>query len=155
MPAEKNPPVESVAAREIATTRVMSATAAQLFESFRDPDRLTQWWGPQGFTSTFHEFQLRPGGKWRLVLHGPDGTDYGNEKVFTEVVPAERIVFQHLDPIHGFTMTIAFTPQGDRTLVTWSLLFDSAAECARIRSIVTEANEQNLDRWEAHLATSF
>ena len=45
-----------------------------------------QWWGPNGFTNTFHEFDLRPGGAWRFIMHGPDGTDYPNESVFVEVV---------------------------------------------------------------------
>ena len=30
-------------------------------------------------------FELRPGGQWRFVLHGPDGTNYPNENVFREV----------------------------------------------------------------------
>ena len=153
MAAEKNPPAESPAGREIVTRRVMAATPARLFEAFRDPDRLEQWWGPKDFTCTIHQFDLRPGGKWQLTLHGPDGTDYRNEKVFVTVEAGKRIVFRHLDPTHAFEMTIAFTPQGAGTLVYWRLLFDSAAECARIRDIVVEANEQNLDRLEAHLIT--
>ncbi len=55
--------------------------------------------------------------------------------------------------MHGFLLTIGFTTQGSGTLVTWQLLFDSAAEAAKVRAIVTEANEQNLDRLESHLAT--
>ena len=27
---------------------------------------------------------LQPGGEWNLVMHGPDGTDYPNRKVFLE-----------------------------------------------------------------------
>ena len=62
-----------------------------MFDAFADPNRLTRWWGPKGFTSTFHEFDLRPGGVWRFVLHGPNGADYQNESVFVEVVKPERI----------------------------------------------------------------
>jgi uncharacterized protein YndB with AHSA1/START domain len=153
MAAGKDPPVESMAGREIVTTRVIAATPARLFEAFRDPDCLEQWWGPKDFTCTIHQFDLRPGGKWRLTLHGPDGTDYRNEKEFVAVETARRVVFRHLDPLHAFEMTIAFTPQGAGTLVYWRLRFDSPAECARVRIIVVEANEQNLDRLEADLTT--
>ena len=151
--AGRNPPVSDTANREIATMRVLPASRERVFEAFRDPDQLEQWWGPKDFTCTFHEFDLRPGGKWRLVLHGPDGTDYQNEKEFVEVVRPERVVFRHLDRTHGFLMTIAFAETAAGTRIIWRLLFDSADECARIRDIVTEANEQNLDRLAAHLAT--
>ena len=83
------------------------------------------------------------------------GTDYRNEKEFISVVPTQQIVFRHLDPIHAFEMTITYAAQGAGTLVIWRLRFDSAAECARVRAIVTEANEQNLDRLEAHVRTVF
>jgi hypothetical protein len=52
-----------------------------------DPWQVGQWWGPKGFTTTILEMDLRAGGKWRLILHGPDGTNYPNEMTFTEVVP--------------------------------------------------------------------
>ena len=154
MDAAKKSPADAAAEREIGITRLVNATPEQLFAAFRDPDRLVQWWGPKDFTSTFQEFDLRPGGKWRLVLHGPDGTDYPHEKVFVEVIPPTRVVLRHNDPTHGFVMTINFLAQDSgRTLVAWQLLFDSATEAARIRPLVTEANEQNLDRLEAHLST--
>ena len=153
MSAGKNLPANDPTDREILTTRVVPASRERLFAAFSDPDQLAQWWGPKDFTCTIHEFDLRPGGKWRLVLQGPDGTDYQNEKEFIEVFRPERVVFRHLDRTHGFVMTIAFTEQAGGTGITWRLLFDSAAECARIRDIVTEANEQNLDRLENHLAS--
>ena len=33
---------------------------------------------------------MRPGGLWRLVMHGPNGPDYQNKSVFVEIVPPER-----------------------------------------------------------------
>lgn len=154
MPAGKNPPAESHPDREIVSTRHFAASPEQLFTAFSDPDRLEQWWGPKDFTTTIQQFDLRPGGRWRLVLHGPDGTDYQNDKEFVEVARPRRIVFRHIDPTHGFQMTITHAAENDGTAVTWSLLFDSAAECAKIRALVTEANEQNFDRLEKHLTTS-
>ena len=62
--------------REIVSTRVLDAPRELVFRAFSDPDLLARWWGPEGFTNTFHEFDLRPDGAWRFVMHGPDGTDY-------------------------------------------------------------------------------
>ena len=153
MDAAKNPPAESATDREIVSTRSFAATREHMFAAFSDPGQLTQWWGPAGFTTTFQEFDFRPGGRWRLFLHGPDGSDYPNEKEFIEVLPPQRISFRHIDRTHGFQMTLDHAQRGDRTWVTWRMLFDSAAECAKIRDLVLAANEQNFDRLETHLAT--
>jgi uncharacterized protein YndB with AHSA1/START domain len=135
----------SAADREFVHSRLIDASPHRVFEAFSDPARLARWWGPDGFSSSFEEFDLRPGGAWRFVMHGPDGKDYPNESVFREVVKPERIVFEHLSG-HHFEMTITFTAQGAQTLVGWRQLFDTAAERQRIAPFVTGANEQNLDR---------
>jgi uncharacterized protein YndB with AHSA1/START domain len=137
---------------EIVSTRVFDAPRDRVFEAFSDPDRLARWWGPTGFTNTIHEFDLRPGGAWRVAMHGPDGTDYHNESVFVEVVRPERVVFQHQEPVHRFRMTITFDEHGGRTTLTWRMRFDSAEEYARVKSFVAEANEQNFDRLAEELA---
>lgn len=124
----------------------------KVFGAFSDPQQLTRWWGPKVFTSTFQEFDLRPGGCWRFILHGPGGTDYPNDKKFSEVVPLERIVFRHGQPQHDFVMTISFAVEAAGTRLTWKMFFDSATECARVRKFIEEANEQNFDRLAAHLA---
>ena len=61
----------NTADREIVTTRVMDAPRELVFKAWTDPDHLVHWWGPTGFTNTFHEFDLKPGGVWRFVMHGP------------------------------------------------------------------------------------
>ncbi len=84
-------------------------------------------------------------------MHGPDGTNYPNESVFVEVVAPERVVFEHLSEGHHFFMTITFTAQGNKTLVGWRQVFDTAAHRERIATFVVEANEQNLSRLAAEV----
>ena len=139
--------------QEIVSTRVLAAPRERVFEAFSDPTRLARWWGPKGFTNTFDEFDLRPGGAWRFVMHGPDGSAYRNASEFIEIVSPERIVFQHLEPMHRFQMTMTFVPEGDRTRLTWRMRFESAAEVERIKAFIPAANEQNFDRLAAELAT--
>lgn len=143
--------IEDPSDREIISTRVFAAPREKVFEAFSDPQQLARWWGPKDFTNTIHEFDLRPGGKWRITLHGPDGASYPNDKVFVEVVPAERVVFDHLQPMHYFRMTLLFADRNGKTHVTWHMLFESAAEAAALKKIILEANEQNFDRLAAHL----
>ena len=142
--------VTSTADREIVTTRVIDAPREIVFKAWTDPDHLMHWWGPKDFTNTFHEFDLKPGGVWRLVMHGPDGANYKNESVFVEVVKPERIVFQHVLP-HRFQVTATFADQAGKTKLTWCMLFESVAECEKVKRLVVKANEQNLDRLEREI----
>ncbi|QSA97893.1 SRPBCC family protein [Methylococcus sp. EFPC2] len=137
--------------REIRSSRHFQVSRERLFAEWSDPDRLAQWWGPEGFTNTFHEFDLRPGGRWHFIMHGPDGTDYPNENIFIEVKKAERIVFRHVfAPV--FQMTVDFTEQAGGTRLDWLMLFETAEVCEKFRALCTEANEQNFDRLAHQLA---
>jgi len=142
---------ERAADREIVTSRVIASPRARVYEAFADPAQLARWWGPTGFTNTFEVFDLRAGGTWRFVMHGPNGVDYPNESVFVEVVPEQRVVFNHVSS-PTFEMSITFSDHGPRTAVGWRQRFASAEECRRIAVIAVPANEQNLDRLTALLA---
>lgn len=146
MSAPSVPRTASTGDREFVHSRLIDAPRELVFRAFAEPGRLARWWGPNGFTSTFETFELRPGGRWCFVMHGPDGTDYPNESVFVEVTAPERVAFEHLSESHHFVMTITFTARGDKTLVGWRQVFDSAAHRERVAQVVAEANEQNLDR---------
>lgn len=138
--------------RDVVSTRTFDAPRERVFEAFSDPTRLARWWGPKGFTSTVHELDLRPGGTWRFTMRGPDGVLYPNESVFVEVVEPERIVFRHVSGEHPFEMTITLDEQGRGTRMTWRMRHATAAECAKVKPFVVEANEQNFDRLAAELA---
>lgn len=145
-----SPGHERAADRELVTSRVIAAPRSRVYAAFADPAQLARWWGPEGFTNTFETFDLHPGGTWRFVMHGPDGADYPNESVFVEVVPEQRVVFNHVSS-PAFEMSITFSDHGPRTAVGWRQRFASADECRRIAAIAVPANEQNLDRLAALL----
>ncbi len=138
--------------REVITTRLVDAPRDLVFRLYSEPAQLAQCWGPKGFTNTFDEYDFRPGGHWRFVMHGPDGTNYPNHSVFEEIAKPDRIVFRHLGAGHEFQMTILLEERGVKTQLTWRMLFDTAEHCERVRGFVVPANEQNFDRIEAQLA---
>ena len=137
--------------REIVTTRVFDWPREHVFEAWTDPDHLARWWGPKGFSSTFQEFDMRPGGVWRFIMHGPNGADYQNKSVFVEIVKPERIVFEHVSR-PAFQVTATFTELAGKTRLTFRMLFETAAECDKVKGFAVDANEQNFDRLEAQLA---
>jgi uncharacterized protein YndB with AHSA1/START domain len=127
------------------TSREIPATVEQVFAAIGDPERLSRWWGPAGFTNTFQVCELKPGGRWSFVMHGPDGRNYPNESVFAEVEPPRRIVVQHVSEPR-FRLTIALAPSAVGTVVSWSQAFERAEVASGVKHIVVPANEQNLDR---------
>jgi len=130
--------------------RVMPVPTERVFEAFARPELLARWWGPAGFTNTFEVFEFRPGGRWKFVMHGPDGVNYPNQSVFLELEPAARLVIQHLSQPH-FVLTVTLTAHDGATSVDWAQVFEDAAVAARVRHIVEPSNEQNLDRLESVL----
>lgn len=136
---------DDVSACEVVNDRIVPAPRDSILEAIRDPEQLRRWWGPNGFTNTFQKFDFRPGGEWVYTMHGPDGTDYHNESRFVEINP-DRVVLEHLRPMHRFLLTITLDDRGEQTRVHWRMRFDSAEECTKVRPWVEPANEQNLDR---------
>lgn len=132
----------------IISTRLFNASPELLFSAFEQPEILASWWGPAGFTNSFEEFDFKPSGKWRFTMHGPDGSDYQNESVFESIIAPEQIVFTHLLPMHQFKMVIDIKSAGEQTLFSFSMLFENAEECNKIKAYVPMANEQNFDRLE-------
>jgi len=132
------------------TTRDLAHTPAEVFKAFAAPERLARWWGPAGFRNSFEVCEFKPGGAWRFVMHGPDGSDYPNTARFAEIVPDQKVVIRH-DCAPFFTLSISLTPSANGTLLQWSQAFDDAAVAEAVRHIVVPANEQNLDRLAAEL----
>ncbi len=153
MPEAPTSPTGSAADRELATSRLIEAPRDRVFRAFSDPVRLARWWGPKGFTNTFQEIDFRPGGRWRFVMHAPNGGEHPNESVFVDIVPEERIVLRHESP-PPFELVITLADEGPGTRVGWRQIFPSAAERERIARFAVEANEQNLDRLAAEVAAA-
>ena len=153
-------PATSSADRELVFTRVFDAPRELVFDAFTNPEHLAKWWGPQGFTTTVHEMDVRPGGIWRLTMHGHDGRDYHNRIVMLEVVKPDRLVFRH-EPDHDservtHQTTVTFNSHRGKTLLTMRLLFDSPATRAHVIKTygAIEGGHQTLSRLIGHLQSA-
>ena len=135
----------------LSTERVLSANRRKIFAAFEQPARLAEWWGPNGFTNTFQEFEFKPGGRWVFVMHGPNGIDYPNENVFREIQPDTKVVVEHVEK-PWYRLTVTLTARGDQTHLSWNQEFESPEFAAKMRPLCEPANEQNLDRLESLVA---
>ena len=116
----------ATADREIVVSRVISAPRELVFEAFTDVRHLSQWWGPEGFTTTTRDFTFRVGGEWDFVMHGPDGTDYAEWITWTEITPPGRIALLHgefRDDPNAFESVLTFEPDGTATRIEMRTVF--------------------------------
>ncbi|HSB53131.1 MAG TPA: SRPBCC family protein, partial [Gemmatimonadales bacterium] len=122
---------EGTANREIVVTRVFEAPRELVWRAWVEQRHVARWWGPNGFTTTTHEMDVKPGGLWRFIMHGPDGTDYDNLIEYLEVVPPERLVYDHSGGT-AFRVTVTFAEEGRGTGLTMRSVFPSVAERDRV-----------------------
>ena len=146
--------------KAIITTREIDAPRALVFQAWTDPKHLAQWWGPDGFTTTTSAFDMRVGGVWRFVMHGPDGRDYDNRITFDEIVRPSLLRYHHgggedVEPVQ-FRTTVTFQDLGaSRTRITLHAVFPSAEERDRVVREYGAAKgaEQTLARLADYVAT--
>lgn len=136
---------------EIVSSRTFYAPADILFKAWTDPVHLAAWWGPKGFTNTFHEYNLQPGGTWRFIMHGPDKGHYENEAVFTEIEPPHLLAWYRISkPL--FRVQVNFDAVSDHeTNLTFLMIFPTPEDRNKVIQFVPEKNEENFDRLEAEL----
>jgi len=125
--------------------RELPATPESVFAAIQNPLRLARWWGPDGFTNTFHIFEFREGGSWQFTMQGPDGADYPNQSEFLEIVANSVVRLKHINLPH-FELSISLEPCATGTLVSWVGVFENREFAENRRQFLEAANEQNLDR---------
>ncbi|MEO6523099.1 MAG: SRPBCC family protein [Mucilaginibacter sp.] len=142
--------------REIIITRLLNAPRELVFDAFTDAEHLINWWGPTGFTNTFLSHDVRPGGEWNFIMHGPDGTDFKNQIVYEDVVRPSYLAYQHGSgeaDDRGFYVTVTFEDVAGKTNLTMKSVFQTAEE----RDMVVkeygaiEGGNQTIDKLEAEL----
>ena len=70
---------------EIVMTRTFDAPRHLVFEAWTKPEHVARWWGPDKYTISMDEWDLRPGGKWKIT-HSADGRAITFSGEFREVV---------------------------------------------------------------------
>lgn len=107
--------------REILVTREFNAPRALVFRAHTDPALVPLWWGQRNSTTVVDQMDVRPGGVWRFVQRGPDGSEYGFRGEFREIAPPERLVqtfeFEGM-PGHVVLQSLTFAEQGGKTTLT-------------------------------------
>ncbi|HEY9735586.1 MAG TPA: SRPBCC domain-containing protein [Trichocoleus sp.] len=150
--------------RTIVITRRFNAPRELVWRVWTESAHIAQWWGPQGFTTRVEEMDLRPGGKSRYIMVGPDGTEYPAEGVFQEIVPMERIVTTDefgegyeqtgVDLPQGMVLTVLFEDLGDQTQLTLHIVHPTVEERRKHEEMgVVGGWNSSFDCMDEYLAT--
>ena len=137
---------------EIYSSRVLNVPKEVAYQAFANPEHLEKWWGPEGFTNTIHEFDLRPGGKWIVTMHGPEKGNYENSSVFNTIIENQLIAWSRVSqPI--FDMEVEFEKINEsQCRISFRMIFNSVEESNKIRHFALPKNEENFARLETELA---
>jgi uncharacterized protein YndB with AHSA1/START domain len=149
----QNDVTKNTSERELIIIRLLNAPRELVWEVWTNPSHIKNWWGPNGFTNTILTMDVQAGGVWDLIMHGPDGTDYKNKSVFKEIIKPEKIVYEHVST-PTFLTTITFEEQGNKTLLTWHMLFESKEQFIQVVKTfkADEGLKQNVAKLETYLA---
>ncbi len=109
--------------------------------------------GTEGFTTTISRMDVKPGGEWEFVMHGPDGTDYKNKHIFKEINPFKKIVLEHVTA-PKFFMEVLFEKQADKTLLSITSVFESADQMKQVIQVFKAdiGLKQNMERLERYIS---
>jgi uncharacterized protein YndB with AHSA1/START domain len=146
--------------REIVLVRVLDAPREAVFAAWTDADAFCQWFGPDGFTCTVREMDVRNGGRARFDMTSGDGTVFTNRFDYVEIVPSERLVMDHGsdtddDPAR-FRVTVSFDEQADgKTVVTLRQLHPTVEQRdAGIGFGAVELGLQTMQKLARHLGVA-
>jgi uncharacterized protein YndB with AHSA1/START domain len=158
--SEPKPKAALPTEREVVITRIFDAPRELVFRAWTDAALLSRWWGPKMFTNPVCEVDPRVGGKWHIVMRGPDGTEYPCGGVYREIVPNERLVFTNIatdkegNPILDGLTTVTFTDDGGKTKLVLHTRATALVAYATAHLQGMEAGwTQSIDRLGEHLAT--
>ena len=172
---ESNNRAAPAADRDFVITRTFDAPRPLVFQAWTDPQRMARWWGPRGFTNPVCKLDVQPGGAYRIVMRGADGTDYPINGVYREVVEPHRLVMtvdcsEHPAAWHDLVnpnrdktqppalesvQTVTFDAHGGQTKLTIRSSFESTATRDGLLKIgMNEGWSQSLDRLAEELQTA-
>ncbi len=124
----------SASERELVVSRIVGAPAALAFNAWIEPTQVEQWWGPPGCETHVHEMTVKPDGKARLVMRGPDGFESATTLIYSSIEAAHSLTYMQSDggdpdnDAATFGVAVRFEEDGlESTRITMNMMFKTAA----------------------------
>lgn len=120
---------------QIHVTRNFAAPRHLIYQAITTPELVKRWWNAKRGEVTIAEIDLRVGGKWRSVMHTPEGFEVAFHGEYREIVPNERIVSTEAyegvpDPDGNATVNTVTLAEADG-VTTMTVLIDCPSKIVR------------------------
>jgi uncharacterized protein YndB with AHSA1/START domain len=109
---------------ELKLEKTLNAPVAKVWKALTEGVQIPAWYGPMDeFRVEVHQWDCKPGGKYRVAMHAPDGNVYTCIGEFKEIKPTQRLSYtwswEGQDPMDSLVVfTIA--PKGGETVLRLS-----------------------------------
>ena len=141
--------------RTLRLERFIPSSPNELFTLWIEPEHVARWWAPDGYKAAVHDLDVRPGGRWRIVLRGSGGRELAMGGFYHIVEPPQRLAFSwtweeepgtrgsetevtvSFEPVQGGTRLVLVHQNfhskdaRDRHLSGWSASFDRLTNLSR------------------------
>ncbi|HEY3934625.1 MAG TPA: SRPBCC domain-containing protein [Gemmatimonadales bacterium] len=111
----------TTSAGALTITRIFNARRERVFSAWTTAEALKQWHSPDPMRVREATVDLRVGGRYRIVMAGPDGTERIVGGTYREIDSPQRLVYTwQWETTPGFPETdviVEFTAQGNATEV--------------------------------------
>ena len=134
--------------------RVLAASPSAVFDAFVDPEQLSKWWGPEGFTVPNLEYDPRVGAAYRIEMQPPEGDPFHLSGEFREVDRPSGLAYtfrwEPPDPDDVETLVeLSLVERGDSTEV---LLTQGTFKTEARRELHRDGWTDTFDRLERFLS---
>ncbi|HRN50671.1 MAG TPA: SRPBCC family protein [Anaerolineales bacterium] len=143
---------------ELVMEREFNAPRELVFKAHLDAEIIPKWWGPRQYATRVEALDARPGGKWRFIQTGEDGTEIAFFGEYRLISPHDKFVntfgFDGMPGEPGEEEYNFIDLGNGRTLLRTYSKFKSKEELEAVLASGMEwgANE-TYDRLEEYLAT--
>jgi uncharacterized protein YndB with AHSA1/START domain len=140
---------------ELKIIRIFDAPLKAVWDAWTVPEQVSQWWGPRGFTITTQSKDIKTGGHWHYIMHGPDGVEYISKTQYLEVEKYAKLVYDHggddeQKPL--FRVTALFSESGGKTKLDMTMTLPTPEAAEQTRRFVKKAGgESTWDRLAEYL----
>jgi uncharacterized protein YndB with AHSA1/START domain len=79
--------------KDIIIERTFDLPVTMIWKAWTDAESLKRWWGPKGYTCTYSNIDLRPGGKYLHCMKSSLGEKFWSTGFYDEITPFKNLVF--------------------------------------------------------------
>jgi uncharacterized protein YndB with AHSA1/START domain len=82
---------------EVFIEKTFNASPDKVFGAWTDPEKLLQWYAPDGCTVRFKHISVEPGGKFHSCISNPEFGDCWAIGEYKEIIPNKKLIFSMMN----------------------------------------------------------